>query len=259
MRKLVKRAVNLVLLSSIIFFSMPLSTFAESNNQQVLEKEAIKNYDSEIKNSIDSSLEKKIENHEKPDQIGKMSNGKGKEYLIPIYYIAEEELLLSNGNELLAQTYVYALPDTESKVKSVEETAASILAAASTVNGSTSLNSYDPAGSLVRGFCTIYYTINTDASGAKTYKLNSVSGNYTRGDTSFSVSKQSVMYGEVGIGPQGAVNSTSKVTPTASSWSYSTGYTKYIGLDVAHTFGASYTLTVSRSSSSWTFKIQNLL
>ena len=257
------KAIGIALTFVIVLSSFPSTILAKDNSQsiklQTINKN-ISNYDNEIQNNLELLLREKVENGKKADRLGMLTDNKGTNYSVPVYEIGSEEIYKLDNETILAQTYGYYIPEELADDASAEKFSTSLITTKSTANGSTAVNAYDPAGSLVRGYCTIYYTINTDSNGAKTYKLNSVKGNYTRGDLAFSVTKQVVKYTMAGMGPDDIyVQNTATKYPTSSSWQYTTGFQKFITLDILHTFGATYTLTIKRTSSSWNFTIYNLL
>lgn len=100
---------------------------------------------------------------------------------------------------------------------------------------------------------TIYYDQQPDGSGRK-YKLTSVSGGYSIGQSGVSVSNQSVTYGcsDSIVGAQKATK-----YPGGSSFSYSTGFSKYATTrNIGFAVGVTHNMRISRGSS-WNFSHQN--
>lgn len=157
---------------------------------------------------------------------------------ISLYKIQDNELVDKQG----ATTGIYA-----------------VTYAAVITDGSTNLSGYDPTIA-VKCYSTIYFHIR-EVKGTKEYCLYKVSGGYTKDDSSTSVKLQTVTYSEGGSGSEGNVNyPVTTKSPTGSSWSYNTGYTKYVIKGGIYSgSGCAYTIKLSKGSDSWTYTLSNPL
>lgn len=145
----------------------------------------------------------------------------------------------------VADTYIYDIPNPEMK--------------AGSTTGSINVDSIDSSGS-TKGWCTIYYTITTNADGIQFRKMTKVSGGYTILDNAFSVISQKVEAVQTGVDLSGVGGQENfgPVYPTKNPWSYSTGFSHSISLNFSHYMSAKYQLTIKRQST-WTFDIVNML
>ncbi|MFA9377142.1 MAG: hypothetical protein ACERKZ_10375 [Lachnotalea sp.] len=105
-------------------------------------------------------------------------------------------------------------------------------------------------------YSTIYYSKRT-AKGSTEYCLSKVAGGYTKSDGSTTVKSQTLNYGEAGIGSDGNVQLSQSETPTKTSYSYSTGYSKYITTAGTHNIGCTYIIKLKKGSDTWSYYLYN--
>jgi hypothetical protein len=231
----------------ILSISFPLNVFANDSTSNFVEEkieEEILDYDIEIKENIDSLIERSPKRT--PEKIAQLSDTKGDNHYVPMYKVDETEIYSEDDIQVVADTYVYELIELDNPRTKV-----------SSSTGNTNITGTDNTVS-VRGYCTIYYTIFNYTPRQR--RLTSVSGGYTILDSAISVTKQSVNYGQVGLGSSGTVNETATRTPTGRTFSYSTGFTKTLAGGYPYSmFGMNYWITMKRTSSTWTLHIQNQL
>ncbi len=161
---------------------------------------------------------------------------------VQTYIIQNEELTDADG----VSTGVYALTT------------------ASTIStGSTNVSGYDQTIA-VKCYSTIYYNIKADANGIDHYCLTKISGGYTKSDKSTVLVSQSIVYGESGpssFSSNGSYTVDGSYAPssTTTSWSKSTGFTGYIARVGYYSIGATYSVKLTKGSSTWTFYQYNNL
>lgn len=109
----------------------------------------------------------------------------------------------------------------------------------------------------VKAYSTIYFT-KTTSGGIEYGKLTSISGGWSRSDTTISLSGRKVTFGQSGW-PAGSQTKT--VYPTGNTWNYTAPSTwDAVSLDADYTLGATSTVTLTRGTrSSWTLKLSNNL
>lgn len=165
-------------------------------------------------------------------------------------------------NSYDVQTYIIQneeLTDTEG-----DSTGVYALTTASTIStGNTNVSGYDETLA-VKCYSTIYYNIKADASGIDHYCLKKISGGYTKSDKSTVLVSQNIAYGETGpssfaSGGSYSVYDNYSPSSTTTSWSKSTGYTEYIARVGYYSFGATYSVKLTKGSSTWTFYQYNNL
>lgn len=113
-------------------------------------------------------------------------------------------------------------------------------------------------GRSIEGTLVITYEL-ANYNGAEIKRMKTVSGNYNIMDTSFSVTDQTVMYGQTGMGPDSlivneVVDESNPKKPTSSSWSYNTGFSGFLGEGGAIYQGGTYLLDIQRQS--YTYRIE---
>lgn len=127
-------------------------------------------------------------------------------------------------------------------------TVASALSIPQKYNGAA----YDSTVS-VYAYSTIYYYEKT-VSGMKYYQFYYAKGGYNIKQTGVLVKKQEVKCGISGWNYSEIVyDKTIKINPTSSTWDVSTGFDQYAHLSEFGYMGTTYTITLQRSSSSWSF------
>lgn len=181
---------------SIVLFSINfLNVFAEKNlsadtnssitvSETQLIEENIAEYDEHLEKDIDDLMYQcKIEKGVAIKEFGIIQNELGESYKVPVYNF--DEIIYENDLEkVVADTYIYDIPNPEMK--------------AGSTTGSTNVDSIDSSGS-IKGWCTIYYTITTNADGIQFRKMTKVSGGYTILDNAFSVISQKVEAVQTGV------------------------------------------------------------
>lgn len=105
-------------------------------------------------------------------------------------------------------------------------------------------------------YITIYYT--TRGTTPDEYLLTKVSGGYAIQDPQISVTSQSIRYACVGNWPILDNSQNVSRSPTTSSWSYNTGFTRYFILDGA-SIGANSLTKFKRGASTWSLQLINNL
>ncbi|GEM_PF-5748907 len=281
MKKLfIKKLFCSFLLISLFCINITFNVEANDKTEDIKSQNAISEYDRSIKNNLDKLIKQAKNNNKnkKADKIAKITDNKGQSYGIPLLNISTDEVYNGDNKSIMAITYAFDLSekaDSSAVSNTLKSTFSepippslvatkhneSVIATESTLlnsSGNTYLDKWDNSLGVL-GYCTIYYSISTDSYGVAIYNLTKVTGGYTISDSSISVSSQNLVYGAVGTGPTGMVNNSNTKTPTSSSWSYNTGYSKYIAFAGYYTFGATYTLNLSRTTSNWSLTLNNLL
>ena len=255
-KKIFRKTVYLLCTSMFLCCICYSNVFAQNNyetntiqpdtvNDEQLVDEAICEYDEYLDQNIVEIFDRcKNEKCAIINDAGVIENDSGESYEVPVQLL-DEVIYEKNTEKVIANTYIYNIPDLEEFV-------------ASSTTGSTNVESID-ATSSVKGWCTIYYTITTNADGLEYRKFTSTSGGYTIVDNAFSVISQKVEMIQVGTGPSFSVNEKrGPLYPTVNPWSYNTNFSNPISISFYHELGAKYQITVKRQSS-WTFEIRNMI
>lgn len=217
---------------------------ASTDINDSLDAEDIFNVDTYIQNNIDSILNENKVNlfSESENKFAEFYSDEGLIYNLPVYTIDISELVEDiTGKEAFVQTEVIDTSNaTESNI--------SPLAA-----GNKYEEAWDSTLS-VRAWSTNYYDKKT-VSGKTMYLLKTVSGGRSISQPDAQITSQTLVYGCTDM-----LNvQTATKYPTGSSWSYSTGFTKYVSPDNGpHAMGNNITFKIRRSTSTtWTFRHQN--
>lgn len=251
------RKIVYALCMSIILCSISsLNVYAEDNlttdatssvtvkDKQLID-EAIAEYDEYLTQDIDELLNQcESEKSAVTKDFGIIKNESGENYEVPIYSF-DEIIYEKDAEKVIADTYIYDIPNPELKAGSTD--------------GSSKINSTDASGS-VKGWCTLYYTITTNADGLQFRKITTVSGGYTILDNAFSVISQKVEVNQTGTDLSTGMSEErfGPVYPTVNPWSYPTKFSHSVSTSFDHYMSAKYQMTVKRQST-WTFEIVNTL
>lgn len=197
--------------------------------------------DSYIDQNLDRILETAKVSSNYVEGHATLSSDDGTVYNLPSYIVDTTQVTrqLTNNENIKSQVVIVDTADANESTR-----------AAGSKNGSL----WDNTGS-VQASSTIYYDEQMDGSGRK-YKLTSVSGRYSIGQSGVSVSNQNVTYGcsDTVNGTQRGVRN-----PTGSSYSYSTGFSRYATTrNIGFVVGVNHSMRISRGSS-WNFTHYNQL
>lgn len=156
-----------------------------------------------------------------------------------------KSFMKKNAERIIANTYIYDIPNPELR--------------AGSTTGSANVDSIDASGS-IKGWCTIYYTITTNTDGIQFRKMTKVSGGYTILDNAFSVISQKVDAVQTGVDISTGMSQESlgPYYPTTNPWNYPTNFSHSVSLSYTHYMSAKYQITVKRQST-WTFEVVNTL
>jgi len=217
-----------------VFASEPLDL--ESTSE--MKEELINQNEDYITENIDKLINQKKNARSLPEE--KMNvfdeNGHLKDTM-PSYIIQDEELKDNNGDSTGLYVTTFAAE-----------------------TGNKNASGSDSTGSVtIRS--SIYYNVKTTTAGVKYYVLTKVSGGYSNLNSGVQITSQTVTYRESGPGESGSGSVTYPITtkyPTGSTFSYNTGYTKYVVLGSMTNFGCNYTVTLKRGST-WSYSLGNNL
>lgn len=243
----------LVIFTFILLFSMALSANAQEYTARTRES---------LVNSIIKQNDDYIREHY--SELLEIADTTGEGTLA----IAQnnEELINDNAIDNPFTTVIYTIQDEDLLPTSLNEVG---LRAVTTIQeimprdtgGNKGAYGNDSTVS-VMAYSTIYYDTKTIDS-LLYYRLRTVSGYYTLLDSSMQVIGQHVKYAQSGLSTESGAwtNGPIEKTPTASSWSYNTGFTNYLFPTEYSVTGVNYTIKMKRSggSSTWEYTLQNHL
>ncbi len=203
----------------------------------------------QVEEYLESNISAILENIKKAPKVSTFSSIKenetsftsteGVEYKLPVYEVDISNLVEDiTGKEIIAQT---SIVDTS---EANEDTISPL------APGSKYQEKWDSTYSVL-AWTTNYYDVKY--SSITEYKLTSVSGGYTISQSGVQITSQALKYGCSDIFNTQIGNK----SPTSSSWSYNTGFTKYISpANGSYVMGNNVTLNIKRGSS-WTLYLQN--
>lgn len=194
--------------------------------------------DMDFQKTVEQRFETALKSKQAPVNAMTLKNDNGIEYTVDVYAIDTSDLT-SETEGVDSITYV-ASTDNMQLISPLTK-------------GSLSDDLWDSSQS-VHFYSTIYFNSSTDYP--PKYLLTKVSGNYSIvSGQSVSVKNQVISYGCESLS-EIVKNQHDTKKITGSSYSYSTGYTKYIHEGAGASMGVNWTGTIQRGSS-WNFEFSN--
>ncbi|ATW26327.1 hypothetical protein [Candidatus Formimonas warabiya] len=178
----------------------------------------------------------------------------------------EKAFLRSQGDSKELQTYSTAqvLKETKKQNGSTEKTiAVTTFVIVPLGGGSYNDEKPDSTGAVV-AYSTRYWSTITDSVNNTCYLLTRASGGWRIEDAQVSLSSRKVIYNCNGAGADGGPAVTTQhvtKTPTSNTFSYSTGFTKYVchGFDLGFSVGVSTEVKLTRGTANWYLFFDNFI
>lgn len=202
----------------------------------------------QIQRAASTLLKEAKASGQQPEHTMRLYNDKGVEYSIDLYAIDTSDITTYAASQDLESITYIGSTDDMTLVSNPNVTMP---------RGDLEDTYWDRTGS-VAFTATIYFKSSSNQDGNRTYLLTKVTGSADLNSSGIAISRQKVNYGcnSMVDGVSGQ-NLTSPKTPTGTSFSYTTGFSKYIQNITGSYLGMYWEGQLVRGTSIWTYEVSH--